>query len=198
MYSNLLFRYILLLMVFGERTLFSHSVLRYFMLNTHQKKSSHSTGIFVSPKSIQCVLFSLALKKILWIVINRHGLPRRFSGKKKKKKKSPPANAGDMGSIPGSERSPREGNCNPLQDSCLGNLMDRGAWKATVHGITKSETWLSNWALLLLFSRQVGSNSSTHINRHRCPAENLCILSTYCAAGNCGGLPAPWRVPAGY
>ena len=37
MYSNLLFRYILLLMVFGERTLFSHSVLRYFMLNTHQK-----------------------------------------------------------------------------------------------------------------------------------------------------------------
>ena len=58
----------------------------------------------------------------------------------KKKKKNPPANAGDVGSIPGSERSPREGNCNPLQDSCLGNPMDRGAWKATVHGITKSET----------------------------------------------------------
>ena len=58
----------------------------------------------------------------------------------KKKKKNPPANAGDVGSIPGSERSPIEGNCNPLQDSCLGNPMDRGAWKATVHGITKSET----------------------------------------------------------
>ena len=58
----------------------------------------------------------------------------------KKKKKNPPANAGDVGSTPGSERSPREGNGNPLQDSCLGNPMDRGAWKATVHGITKSQT----------------------------------------------------------
>ena len=42
--------------------------------------------------------------------------------------KNPPANAGDMGSTPGSGRSPGEGNGNPLQYSCLGNLMDRGAW----------------------------------------------------------------------
>ena len=49
-------------------------------------------------------------------------------------------NAGDLGSIPGSERSPGEGNGNPLQYSCLENPMDRGAWKATVHGITKSQT----------------------------------------------------------
>ena len=42
--------------------------------------------------------------------------------------KNPPANAGDMGSIPGSGISPGEGNGNPLQDSCLGNPMDRGAW----------------------------------------------------------------------
>ena len=41
--------------------------------------------------------------------------------------KNPPANAGDMGSIPGLGRSPREGNGNPLQYSCLGNPMDRGA-----------------------------------------------------------------------
>ena len=47
------------------------------------------------------------------------------------------ANAGDMGSIPGSRRSPGEGNGNPLQYSCLGNPMDRGAWWATVHGVTK-------------------------------------------------------------
>ena len=47
--------------------------------------------------------------------------------------KNPPANAGDTGSIPGSGRFPGEGNDNPLQ----GNLMDRGAWRATVHGVTR-------------------------------------------------------------
>ena len=46
-------------------------------------------------------------------------------------------NAGEVGSIPGSERSPGEGNSNPPQYSCLGNPMDRGAWRATVHGVTK-------------------------------------------------------------
>ena len=44
------------------------------------------------------------------------------------------ANAGDMGSIPGSGRFPGEGNGNPLQCSYLGNPVDRGAWRATVHG----------------------------------------------------------------
>ena len=54
--------------------------------------------------------------------------------------KSLPANAGDpghLGSIPGSGRSPAEGNGNPLQDSYLGNPMDRGSWWATVHGVTR-------------------------------------------------------------
>ena len=46
-----------------------------------------------------------------------------------------PANAGDLGSIPGSGRSPGKGNGNPLQYSCLENLMDRGAWRATVLGV---------------------------------------------------------------
>ena len=50
---------------------------------------------------------------------------------------SPPANAGDMGSIPGSGRSPGEGNGNPLQCSWLGNPMDRGAWQAAVHGVAR-------------------------------------------------------------
>ena len=48
--------------------------------------------------------------------------------------------AGDLGSIPGSGRSPGEGNGNPLQYSGLENPMDRGAWQATVHGVTKSWT----------------------------------------------------------
>ena len=47
--------------------------------------------------------------------------------------------------IPGSGRSPQEGNGNPLQYSCLGNPMDRDAWWATVHGVAKSQTWLSDW-----------------------------------------------------
>ena len=51
--------------------------------------------------------------------------------------KNPPANAGDMGSIPGSERSLREINGNPLLYSCLGNPMDRGAWHVTVYEVTK-------------------------------------------------------------
>ena len=63
--------------------------------------------------------------------------------------KSLPANAGDVrdvGSIPGSGRSPGRGHGNPLQCSCLENPQDRGAWWATVHGVTKSDTaeWLAH------------------------------------------------------
>ena len=53
-------------------------------------------------------------------------------------------NAADLSSIPGSGRSPGEGNGNPLQYSCLENSMDRGAWWATVHGVTKNQTWVSD------------------------------------------------------
>ena len=63
--------------------------------------------------------------------------------------KSPPASAGDAGdtgSIPGSGGSPGGGHGNPLQYSCLGNPMDRGAWRATVHGVTKRPTELSDGA----------------------------------------------------
>ena len=55
--------------------------------------------------------------------------------------KNPPANAedaGNEGSIPGSERSPGEGNGNPPQYSCLGNPMDRGTWRAAAHRVAKS------------------------------------------------------------
>ena len=56
--------------------------------------------------------------------------------------KDPPANAGDAGNVdltPGSGRSPGEGNGNPLEYSSLENSMGRGAWRATVHGVTKSQ-----------------------------------------------------------
>ena len=57
--------------------------------------------------------------------------------------KNLPAQAGHSGLIPELERSPGVGNGKPLQHSCLGNPMDRGAWQTTVHGVTKSWTQLS-------------------------------------------------------
>ena len=62
--------------------------------------------------------------------------------------KASACNAGDLGSIPGSGRSPGEGSGNLLQYSCLANPMDGGAWWATVHWVTKSQTWLSDFTSL--------------------------------------------------
>ena len=59
-------------------------------------------------------------------------------------------NVGDPGLIPGSGRSPGEGNGNPLQYSCLENPMDGGAWWATVHRVAKGRTWLSNFTFISL------------------------------------------------
>ena len=58
--------------------------------------------------------------------------------------KNPPDNVGEAGSLPGLGRSLGEGNGNPLQYSCVENLMDRGAWWATVHRVAESQTWLSD------------------------------------------------------
>ena len=62
---------------------------------------------------------------------------------------------GDTGSIPGSGRFPGEGNGNPLQYSCLENPIDRWAWRATVHGVAKSQTWFYNCV-----------HTHTHIHTH--------------------------------
>ena len=70
--------------------------------------------------------------------------------------KNLPANAGDIrntASIPGSGRSPAEGHGNPLQYSCLENSMDRGAWRTTVHGVTKSWTELLTLSLHSYFTK---------------------------------------------
>ena len=66
--------------------------------------------------------------------------------------KASTCNAGDLGSIPGSGRSPGEGNGNPLQYSCLENPMDGGAWWATVHWVAKSRTRLSDFTHSLTHS----------------------------------------------
>ena len=62
--------------------------------------------------------------------------------------KASACNAGDLGSIPGSGRSPGEGNGNPLQYCRLENPMDAGAWWATVHGVAKGRTRLSNFTFI--------------------------------------------------
>ena len=67
--------------------------------------------------------------------------------------KASACNAGDLGLIPGLGRSPGEGNGNPLQYSCLENPMDGGAWWATVHGVAKSRTRLSDFTFTFMTLR---------------------------------------------
>ena len=73
------------------------------------------------------------------------GLPRWLSGKKKMYL---PMQEIQETQVPflGQEDSPKVGNSNPLQYSCLENSTDRWAWQVTVHGVAKNQTWLSNWA----------------------------------------------------
>ena len=90
-------------------------------------------------------------------------------------------NAGDPGSIPGSGRSLGEGNGNPLQYSCLENPMDRGAWWATVHGVAKSRTQLSDFSLLPYAQKVQTTNSSFfnwRINALQC-CVSLCSTTVY-------------------
>ena len=68
--------------------------------------------------------------------------PRDFPGGSDGKQSA--YNVGDPGSIPGLRRTPGQGNGNPLQYSCLGNPMDRGAWRAVGHRVAKSETRMSD------------------------------------------------------
>ena len=85
--------------------------------------------------------------------------------------KNLPVNAGnarDVGSIPGSGRSPEVGNGNPLQYSCLGNSTDRGAWRATVHGVAESWTWTGH--------------THTHTQNKTVISHNSIIISTGCTA----------------
>ena len=103
----------------------------------------------------------LILQKVLIIdtVYLRCGIANSHSSQvaqtiKKKKKKNSACNVGDLSLIPGLGRSCGEGNGNPLQYSCLENPTDRGAWRATVHGVAKSRTWLSDKTIRYKGTRQ--------------------------------------------
>ena len=90
---------------------------------------------------------SLLLKLLSWYLLKKI-LHKKFYLQVALVIKNPPASAGDAreaSSIPGAGRSPGEGNGNPRQYSCLENPMDREAWWATVHGVAKSRTWLSDF-----------------------------------------------------
>ena len=85
-----------------------------------------------------------------------------------------------MGSIPGLERSPGEGNGNPLQYSCLENLMDRGAWRTTVHGVAKSWTQLSDYTTTTMEPKysEKGKGKKILENSKKAKLEFACVLAT--------------------
>ena len=106
-------------------------------------------------------------------------------------------NMGDPGSIPGSGRYPGEGSGNLLQYSCLKNPMDKGAWWAIVHGITKSQIWLNNFTFtfklfcssaLLIFS-PLGKGGDHHF------AHCLVSKEYVCSVGHPGVIPRSGRSP---
>ena len=81
--------------------------------------------------------------------------------------KNLPDNEKDAGLIPGSERSPGEGNGNPLQYSCLENSMDRGAWWTTVHEVAKLDT-----------TKQLSTYIHIRICVYTCVCADLCVCMT--------------------
>ena len=102
-----------------------------WLLASQIKQSFHQPDLFIGFWAASTSHFWLQNHKLL-------GFPRSWNGKESS------CNAGDQGSNPGLERSPGGGNGYPLQYSSLENSMNREAWWATVHGVTKSWTQLSN------------------------------------------------------
>ena len=87
-------------------------------------------------------------------------------------------NTGGPDSMPGSRKSPGEGNGNPLQYSCLGNPMDRGTWWATVHGVSKSQTRLSDFTFTLN-SFPMSRLPLCHLKRHITSLVNIHSINIY-------------------
>ena len=91
-------------------------------------------------------------------------------------------NAGDAGSIPGSGRSPGEGNGYPCQYSCLENSMDRGAWRISIHGVTESDmTEQLKLSLFFTFKREYMHNKCIIYTKHSqfFNLEVVCVYNMY-------------------
>ena len=113
----------------------------HFTISSKRPRSTFNTlyknCLSYITSSSGAILLSMLFQMTVWInflLLHYKGLPRWLSGRE------PTCQAGDTGLILGSGRSSREGNGNPLQYSCLGNSLDRGAWRATGHGVTESDT----------------------------------------------------------
>ena len=114
---------------------------------TQEKKNNADFAFFLSPLLLPHISWSYEIDwtimenpigRMTWYYkLTHRGFPGNSDGKETA------CNAGALGLIPGSGRSPGEGNDYPLQCSCLENPMDRGAWWATVHRTAGSWTWLS-------------------------------------------------------
>ena len=95
--------------------------------------------------------------------------------------KKMPVNAADRDSVPGSGRSPGEENGYPLQYACLGNPMDRGAWRATVHGVTQSRTQLKRLSISISshrrakFTGSIPGSGSSPGERNGYPLQYSCL-----------------------
>ena len=119
-------------------------ILEWVAINTAVGSLSLLQWIFLTQESNQGllhyrqILYQLSYQESPTWVSDNSGFTRGSDSKESAH------NARDLGSIPRLGRSPGEGTCNPLQYSYLENSRGRGAWWVTVHGVTKSWTWLSN------------------------------------------------------
>ena len=124
-----------------SQLLFNELFLLFKPTYTHMNIYAHTRGCthMLNESVKQLILTSEAKSCLLW---DRSGLPRWCQWYRTQSPANP-EDLRDTGQIPGSGRSPGGRHGNPLQYSCLENSMDRGAWGATVHGVTKSRTQLN-------------------------------------------------------
>ena len=130
---------------------------KYKDFSSHWKFSSSDTEARISFSQVPVGLSSLGV----WKHDSKLGFP---GGSVVKNTKNMPTNAGDAGSITVSGRSPGGENGNPLQYSCLGNPMDRGAWWATIHAVTEASLNLS--ISLTPLNHKRGLETHTHTHTH--------------------------------
>ena len=117
------------------------------------------------PPQARCLLLHTQAEITSWDVGQSTclaGLPWWLSGKESA------SQAGDVGLIPGSGRSPGEGNDDPLQYSCLGSPMDRGAWEATVYRVKKESAQLSNSAPTTCLLKNLETETICSLKLRRC------------------------------
>ena len=111
------------------------------------------------------IVYGARCDQLLLLFYLHRGIHVSWASQETQVAKNPPANAGDAGLIPGSGRAAGGGNDNTLQYSCLENSMHRGAWWATVHGVSKSQTQLS-MCVCLCTHAHVHTHTHTHKHTH--------------------------------